>query len=66
MLERPDDHVRSYHLGEQSLLIDHHGNPFHQLLQLAGAAECCILRQDGCISYAMALAKRLNIKVVVC
>lgn len=66
MLVRPDSDIRSYYPGDQSFLIDHHGYPFHQLLQLAGATKCCVLHQDGCISCALELAKRLDFKIVVC
>ncbi len=66
VLDRPDGDIKSYAVGDQCLLIDHHGHPFHQLLQLAVAVECCILHQDGCLSCAIELARRLDIKIVVC
>lgn len=66
VLVRPGRDIRSYCPGDEPLLIDHHGYPLHQLLQLAGAIECCVLHQDGCIHHALMLAKKLGIKIVVC
>ncbi len=66
VLHRPDGDIQNYAVGDQCLLVNHHGHPFHQLLPLAAAVECCILHQDGCLSCAMELAKRLDIKIVVC
>lgn len=51
--------VYCYRLDDQSLLIDHHGDSIV-------LGECCIWPRNGCISCALALAKRLDIKIVVC
>ena len=56
----------SYELGDQSLLIDDDGDAMFQMLRLAVARECCILYRDGCISCALALAKLLDVKMVIC
>lgn len=56
---------QSYELGDQSLLINHDGDPMCQLLRLAMSGECCILHRDGCINCALALAKRLDVKMVI-
>lgn len=56
----------SHELGDQSLLINHDGDPLIQMLQLAVSRECCILYRDGCISCALALAERLDVKMVIC
>ncbi|CAF9921144.1 hypothetical protein IMSHALPRED_005094 [Imshaugia aleurites] len=60
------DWFGSYKVGDQSLLIDHRGNSMWQIQRLAMAWECCVLHREGCISCALAVAKRLNIKMVVC
>ena len=58
--------LRNYKLGDQSLLINHRGDSMCQLGRLATSLECCVLHRQGCIGCALALAKRLNIKMVVC
>ncbi|CAD6582370.1 MAG: hypothetical protein ASARMPREDX12_000918 [Alectoria sarmentosa] len=57
---------QSYELGDQSLLINHQGDRMCQLLRLAMSGECCVLHREGCINCALALAKRLDVKMVIC
>ena len=51
---------------DERVFFPHHEGCFAQLLQLALAAECCVLDYDGCISCASQIAEKLNIKMVVC
>lgn len=62
----PDSPCTSYEPGDQSLLINHYGDSLAQMLQLIVSRECSILYRDGCISCALALAKRLDVKMVIC
>ena len=61
-----DTRSQSYRHIDQSLFINHFGYLFHQLLQLAGVTEFCILHQRGGMNCALELAKHLDIRIVIC
>lgn len=66
MFLRKEPKFESYELGDPPLLIDHDGNLMFQMLRLAVARECCIVYRSGCINCALTLAKRLDVKMVIC
>ena len=65
-IDAPECGFRRYDVGDECVFFPHRESCFAQLLQLALAADCCVLHYDGCISCTLQLAEKLNVKMVVC